>query len=159
MGRVAMRPLRVYIDTSVFGGMFDKEFRVDTELFFQMAAAGRFQLVVSEQVEAEIKPSPQVVREFYDRVLPFSEFCLFSRAVHELSSLYVEHKVVGKKSSVDADHVALATVTKCDGLVSWNYKHIVSPDKSAKFNMINASSGYPQLFILSPREVILYEQA
>ncbi len=154
-----MRPLRVYIDTSVFGGMFDPEFQADTERFFQLAAAGRFVLVVSEQVEAEIKPSPQVVRNFFDQTLPRAEYCLFSHAVHKLSNLYVQHKVVGKKSSVDADHVALATVSRCDGLVSWNFKHIVSPDKSAKFNLTNASAGYPQLFILSPREVVLYEQA
>ena len=154
-----MRPLRVYVDTSVLGGMFDAEFRSDTELFFQMAASGRFVLVVSEQVEAEIRPAPRVVRKFFDKVLSQAEFCRFSSDAYDLTNLYVQNQVVGKKSAVDAAHVALATVSRCDGLASWNFKHIVSPDKSARFNLVNATAGYPQLFILSPRELVDYEKA
>ncbi len=154
-----MRPLRVYVDTSVFGGMFDPEFKVDTERFFKTAASGCFTLVVSEQVEVEIRPAPQVVRRFFDKILAQAEFCRFSSDAHVLTNLYVHNQVVGKKSRVDATHVALATVSRCDGLASWNFKHIVSPDKSAKFNLVNAAAGYPQLFILSPRRLAGHEKA
>jgi len=30
-----MRPLRIYIDTSVFGGYFDNEFDIETKLAFE----------------------------------------------------------------------------------------------------------------------------
>ncbi len=151
-----MRPLRVYVDTSVLGGMFDSEFKTATAWFFRMAAAGRFLLVVSEQVEAEIRPAPRAVRKLFDDVLLQAEFCRFSADVHELTNIYVQNNVVGVKSAVDAAHVALATVSRCDGLVSWNFKHIVNPDKSARFNVVNAAAGYPQLFILSPKELMDY---
>jgi hypothetical protein len=35
---------RIYIDTSVFGGYFDKEFEKDTNPFFDKLIEDRFQL-------------------------------------------------------------------------------------------------------------------
>ncbi len=52
-----MRPLRVFIDTSVFGGMFDSEFSVDTQRFFDAVDMDRFQLAISDQVVQEIAPA------------------------------------------------------------------------------------------------------
>lgn len=37
-------------------------------------------------------------------------------------------------------------------------KHIVQPNKSVLFNMVNAAYGYSQLFIASPREILGHEK-
>jgi predicted nucleic acid-binding protein len=149
-----MRPLRVYIDTSVFGGAFDPEFREPTELFFHRAAAGRFHLVVSEQVEAEIAPAPDKVKRRYGDVLTQAELLPITDPVRVLADAYRERGAVGAKSWPDAIHVALATINKCDGLISWNFKHIVQRNKSVLFNAVNADNGYSQLFIASPKEAV-----
>ncbi len=149
-----MRPLLVYVDTSVFGGIFDLEFEEDTRRFFQLAEEGLFRLAVSEQVAKEIKPAPALVKGFFNAMLPTLEYLHDSPEVQGLSESYVQQKVVGVNSLADAVHVAYATVRKCDGLVSWNYKHMIHPDKCALFNVVNLVQGYPQLFIASPREVI-----
>lgn len=57
----------------------------------------------------------------------------------------------------DCRHVALASVTGVDLLVSWNFRHIVQYDKIRKFNAVNMLRGYPTLEIRSPLEVIYHE--
>ncbi len=39
---------RIYIDTSVFGGYFDKEFEKETVAFFQKIFEKRIKVIVSE---------------------------------------------------------------------------------------------------------------
>jgi len=57
----------------------------------------------------------------------------------------------------DASHVAVATVTKTDAIVSWNFKHIVRLDRMKAYNQINQLHGYGVLTIVSPREVYFDE--
>ncbi len=38
----------VYIDTSVIGGLFDDEFKLWTELFFEEVHLGNFKIAVSD---------------------------------------------------------------------------------------------------------------
>ena len=40
-----MKPLRVYADTSVFGGCFDAEFAAESERFFDLVRAGRVKIL------------------------------------------------------------------------------------------------------------------
>jgi hypothetical protein len=42
-----MRRLRVYADTSVFGGCFDEEFAVESTAFFREVSGGRFLLAIA----------------------------------------------------------------------------------------------------------------
>ncbi len=153
-----MRPMRIFVDTSVFGGMFDAEFEDDTRAFFMEVTAGRFLLGVSQQVYDEIAPAPARVRAFFDSLLPKMAFFYDSQEVQHLVDVYRDRNVVGRKSLSDASHVAIATVYGCAGLVSWNFKHIVSEDKSLAFNLANMEQGYPPVFIASPKEILNYEK-
>jgi hypothetical protein len=48
-----IRALRVYADTSVYGGVFDEEFADASRAFFDQVAEGGFQLVISALVHDE----------------------------------------------------------------------------------------------------------
>lgn len=65
--------------------------------------------------------------------------------------------IVTEKSMLDALHVALASVSRCSMIVSWNFKHIVHFQKIPLYRAINATQGYAQIDIYSPLEVINYE--
>lgn len=54
-------------------------------------------------------------------------------------------------------HIALATVSEADVLVSWNFRHIVHLEKIRLFNSVNLEYGYKPIQIYSPREVATYE--
>ena len=54
--------MRIYADTSVFGGLFDLEFAPASQALFEEFESGRFVLATSALVEAEIEPAPAAVR-------------------------------------------------------------------------------------------------
>ena len=56
------RTLRVYADTSVFGGCFDDEFRTESVRFFDEVRSGRFVVVVSDVTLDELSLAPESVR-------------------------------------------------------------------------------------------------
>ena len=60
--RAARRPLRVYVDTSVFGGVHDDEFREPSERFFTAVRAGVIVILVSEVLVVEISSAPAMVQ-------------------------------------------------------------------------------------------------
>ena len=59
------KKLRMYVDTSVFGGVFDIEFMESSQTLFRQIRNGQFLLCVSEVVRREIELAPEQVRNFY----------------------------------------------------------------------------------------------
>jgi len=60
-----MKPLRVYVDTSVFGGCFDADFAEESTRFFDLVRAGRIAVLVSQVVVDELREAPPQVRELF----------------------------------------------------------------------------------------------
>ncbi len=149
--------MKVYADTSVFGGVFDPEFSDPSKQFFNEVDSGRFSLVTSAVVEAEIEPAPENIRLFFAQYAEKADIASPNQAIFELQMEYINSGVVTEKSLDDALHVAIATVSECDLIVSWNFKHIVHFDKIPKYNAVNILKGYRQIGIYSPLEVIQYE--
>jgi predicted nucleic acid-binding protein len=149
--------MRIYADTSVFGGVFDEEFAEATKKFFSEIDAGRFMIVTSAIVEAEIEPAPQKIRDFFAHYEAVAEIAQVTQEMLLLQQQYINSGIVTQKSSEDALHVVIATVTQCNLIVSWNFKHIVHFDKIQKYNAVNTLNGYGQLGIYSPLEVINYD--
>lgn len=73
-----------------------------------------------------------------------------------LANTYIAEKVVGKTSTSDCRHIALATINKVDVVASWNFKHIVNLDKIKGYNSVNLRSGYMMVEIRSPKDLINY---
>jgi len=154
-----MRPdIRTYADTSVFGGVFDEEFRLPSRRFFQQVKTGNFALVTSVIVQNELEEAPDNVAKYFNEMLEFAEMAELSEKALALRRAYLQAKVVTNKYADDALHVALATVAGCDLIVSWNFKHIVHFQKIPLYNAINTIQGYAHIAIYSPSEVIKYEK-
>lgn len=151
--------MRIYADTSVFGGVFDDEFRGPSAEFFDEVRDQRFSLVSSAVVEREVSQAPEAVRVLFARMLPLAEIVDVTAMVLELRDAYIQSGVVTEKSRDDATHVALATVSACEIIVSWNFKHIVHFQKIHKYNAVNILNGYSKLEILSPPQVLDYDDA
>jgi predicted nucleic acid-binding protein len=147
--------LRVYADTSVFGGCFDPPFEEASRRFFREVRAGRVVLLVSRAVSDELEGAPPRVREFMASLpshllaeVPITE------DVRLLRDAYMAARIVGRRSMDDATHVAAATVARADAIVSWNFKHLVRLDRIRGFNRINLQLGYDFVTILNPGEAI-----
>ncbi len=77
----------------------------------------------------------------------------------DLADHYIQANVVGKTSRADCQHIAMATLTKADVLVSWNFKHVVNLDKIRGYNGVNYLLGYSMIEIRTPKEIISYDNA
>ncbi|MBF0117924.1 MAG: type II toxin-antitoxin system VapC family toxin [Desulfobacterales bacterium] len=150
--------IRVYVDTSVFGGIYDDEFKVSILIFFEQVKNQNFILVTSAIVQDEILPAPIEVRIFFEEILKIAETADITEESLKLREAYLEAKIVSPKYSDDALHVAIATIAGCNLIVSWNFKHIVHFQKIPLYNAINMINGYNQIAIYSPLEVIKYEE-
>ena len=51
-------------------------------------------------------------------------------------------------------YIAVATLSKVDILVSWNFKHIVNVYRIRGYNSVNLRLGYSTIDIRSPREIV-----
>ena len=146
--------MKVYVDTSVFGGVFDRHFAADSIEFFDAVAVGGHVLVVSSVVEDEIEHAPDRVRQNYQRVTAAVKPFKPTPESVDLRDAYLAAKVVTAKSAADAAHVAIATILGCEVIVSWNFKHIVHAEKIAKYNVINIANGYNPIQILKPTDFV-----
>ena len=111
--------------------------------------------MVSDVTAAEVAPAPDFVRSLHQELLGLpAELIRTDEEAVSLVQGYVERSVLGQRFINDMLHIALATISEVDVLVSWNFKHIVRLDKIRLFNAVNIEQGYKPLTIYSPREVI-----
>ena len=63
--KTTKRLLRVDLDTSVFGGVHDDEFREGSEKFFRAVRDGAFTILISEPLTLEITRAPKKVQDTF----------------------------------------------------------------------------------------------
>ena len=94
-----MRNIRVYVDTSVFGGVYDLEFSKTSKKFFEQVKNNRFELYTSAVVKDEISYSPQKVQNYFNELLPFSKIIEVDHESLILRDAYLKAKIVSRKYS------------------------------------------------------------
>ena len=145
---------RIYIDTSVFGGFFDKEFAEHTIPLFERIKNNEFTLLYSKVTEDELENAPKKVKELVRGLsAEDTEFLEITEESIDLANEYIAEKVVGQTSLADCLHIALATINLADFLVSWNFKHMVNFFRIKQYNSINLKFGYSTIDIRTPKEV------
>ncbi len=154
-----MKRLRVYADTSVFGGCFDDEFAVESQLFFSAIRAGKYILVVSTTTIAELRKAPEYVRAVLAELPQDAiEMLYFNEQIVYLRDAYLAAGLLKPENKADAEHIASASVADVDFVVSWNFKHIVHYEKIAGYQAVNLLNGYKEIRIYSPKEVVESEE-
>jgi len=152
-----MKQQRIYIDTSIVGGFFDKEFEKETKMLFQRLEKEEVVFITSDLLFKELENAPPNVKyllENYDK--KFLEKAVATAEVDELAEKYIAEKVVGRTSLDDCKHIALATINKVDVLASWNFKHIVNLERIKGYNGVNLKMGYSTIEIRNPKDLVYY---
>jgi len=146
---------RVYIDTSVIGGCFDIEFKEWSNKLFEEFREGKKIVVISDITLDELSFSREEVCSHLDTIPDeFKEYIANDAQSEDLAEQYIKEQAVPRKFHEDALHIAMATISKVDVLVSWNFKHIVNLDRIRRYNSVNLKNGYSTLEVRSPREVL-----
>lgn len=79
------------------------------------------------------------------------------RILQCLEAFTTRRGILTAKWAADALHVATATVSGANILISWNFRHIAHYDKIRYYNAVNRLQGWDEIEIFSPRELIFYE--
>ncbi len=118
---------------------------------------GKYEVFISEVVLREINRAPQAkavkLRDCIKKVNP--EELILDENVFALAKEYIEKGVIPPKYEDDALHIAVASVSNLDVIVSWNFTHIVKLKTKREVAGINTFLGYKPIEICSPQEVIV----
>jgi len=157
-----MKIPKVYIETSVFNFVFAEdapEKRDDAIKLFSEIKSGLYEPYTSDYVLQELKRADDPKQsQMIGLIEQYGMFFLDqSDEAERLASIYVAEGVVPERYFTDAVHIALATVSDLDFIVSFNFQHIVKRKTMTMTEGINIREGYKRIGIHSPTEVISNE--
>ncbi len=110
--------MKVYTDTSVIGGCFDKEFKEWSNALFQEFVNGSKQIMLSDLTLQELELARQEVRDKVNEIPDPHRFVIvINDEAIQLAETYISEGALTNKSYNDALHIALATLNNSDVLV------------------------------------------
>jgi len=155
--------MRLYLDTSVIGALFDEEMpeRIKiTRALLDSIIEGKHAGVISNIVLEEIDRCPEELKKKLVTKIQTVPVLVISEDDNsaELLEIYEKEDFIRKGARLDLRHLAVATVGGMDAVVSWNFRDIVNIRTRRAVHAINLRLGYPLIEIVSPEEVIVYEE-
>lgn len=153
----------LYLETSIFGFYFDEEprnfyHRKAVVTLFEQIKRGIFTATTSPITVRELKKAPEPYNlKFLELLVAVKELKLAEDEVERLATFYIDEEIIPEDYMDDARHVAYATISKADVLVSLNLEHLANEWSERKINSVNLREGYSLISIRTPEEVIKYE--
>jgi hypothetical protein len=107
-------------------------------------------------VTNELEAAPEEKRDRMIKLISEHNLTVLApdEAADKLADAYVAEGVIPEKYRTDAIHIAIASVSGLDMIISTNFKHIVKRKTVRMTAAINVLNGYRALEILSPMEVV-----
>jgi len=155
--------MRLYLDTSVIGALFDVEMperiRITRELL-DLIMQGKHLGVISNIVLEEIDQSPKELKKKLINEIGKVPFQIIAEDENsaDLLEIYEQEDFIRKGARLDLRHLSVATAFGVDAVVSWNFRDIVNIRTRRAVHSVNLRLGYPLIEIVSPEEVVEYEK-
>ena len=144
----------LFLDTSTIGGYFDAEWTKGTHELWRLMELGRVRFVTSSVTVEEIALARDHVRDHFAAHFDTNAILPLSDEAKALADVYIRHGVLPQSCLNDARQVAVCTLARINLLVSWNFKHLVNPERKRGFQAINLLQSQPHVSIVTPWEVI-----
>lgn len=152
--------MRVYVETSVWSFVIAEDapdLRARTLDFFDRVRSGELEAyastVVLDELMAADEPTRSTLMENFAAHSP--RMLKLDDCATRLADAFLLHGAVPPSKTNDALHVALAFVAGVDAVASWNFKHIASVKREARFNAIAVLQGIPHsVRIVNPMELL-----
>ena len=150
-----MNKIKIYLDTSVISYLEAEdspEKMQDTVNFWQELIRGQYIVTISDLTIAELSKCAEPKRTLLFEHLSVIDY-VEVREIPETITLadeYLKYGVLNPKSRDDCRHIAIATITECKYIVSWNFKHFVNIKTINKVQAVNKLMNYNEINILPP---------
>jgi len=154
-----VKRLKLYLDTSVISHLYAPEMpekMADTLMLWNDIKSNNYIILISDITFEELSRCSEPKKGLLNRFINEIEFenPIETNESGELLLLYLQYKVLSEKNRDDLRHIALATVSACDIIVSWNFKHFVNINTINKVQAVNQLHSYPAIKILPPSMII-----
>ena len=150
----------VYVETSV--PTFVREARSEPEMVARRAWTQQWWAVATERYD--LVTSPAVIDELERGDFPSRDDCLklverlelleITPAVLDVVDTYISRHVMPADPAGDALHLALASVHRCDFLVTWNCRHLANANKFGHIRRVNTLLGLYVPSLVTPLELL-----
>lgn len=154
-----MKKVKYYLATTIFNFVFaegDAEKKDITLKLFKDLVLIAEGIYISDEVIREISRAPEPRKSQLERLLRETNPLLLEvdMEAEELAERYVKEGIIPERYRSDALHIAVAVINGIEVIVSWNFEHIVKLKTRVMVNGVNRLSGYHEIEICSPEEVI-----
>ena len=147
--------LKILLDTSIPSHLFadDKpDWMAHTWRLWEKCKAGEYEIFVSPIFFIELNRCEEPKR---GKMLDELDTIVFTRLEDSgeamgLADDYIRNGAFAPRSINDSRHVAYAVVNGCDVILSWNFKDIVKQSTRKGVKIVNATSRYKEILIVSP---------
>ncbi len=147
--------LKIYIDTSVFSACFDErapDRKLLTEEFWRSRST--YECSTSSLGVEELNQTADIqLRAKMHSLLDGINVITVTNEMENLAAKYISMGAFTGTMYNDAVHVATATLSGQDVLVSWNFRHLVNRRRRAMVCDINAAAGLRAIEVMSPPEL------
>ena len=152
------KPIKLYIDTSVWNFVFEtgRSGSSLTREFLELLRSEEYKIITSDIVRAEIRAASEPRKSQLQNLigsLPV-EITISGEEARNLANLYVKEGLIPNGEFNDALHIAIATTNRSDFIVSWNFKHMVRAKVIMGVHHINHREGYGLIEIVSPEQFL-----
>jgi len=124
----------------------------DTLALWEELKQGKYAIAISDVTVAEMSQCKEPKRSLMFKRLSEIEFVPADETEEtlQLTDSYLNYGVLNRRSRDDCRHIAIATVSGCDYIASWNFKHFVNIRTITKVQAVNKLLGYNEINIVPP---------
>ena len=145
----------MYLDTSVVSHLFADdvpEKKNETNKMWETLLTREYEVLISPTTLLELDICPEPKKSMLMSKLNELDYILLEKSdeVNRLAEQYLNQGVLSPNSTNDCFHIAYAVVSRCDAIVSWNFKHLVNFKTINRVRIVNAMNKYPEMIIVSP---------
>ena len=150
-----MNIVKLYLDTSVISHLKAEDIperMQDTLDFWHDLKNDKYKVLISGLTIAELMKCPEPKRtSLFENLgeIEYEEVQETPESI-ELAEEYLRHGVMSPKSRDDCRYIAIATITGCKYIISWNFKHFVNIKTINKVQAVNKLMEYSEINILPP---------
>ena len=153
---------KLFIETTVFNFYLEGkqgQKQKDAIRLFNEIAKGRYKAYTSEEVFRELEAAPTEksgqMLNLYEQYI--QETLATTPEADLLADMYISKGIIPEKYREDALHIAIATVSNLDFVISFNHGHIVKTKTMIGTGLANLRQGYKQIGLGTPTEVLEYD--
>lgn len=157
------KKLKAYLDASVISYLHQEdapERMRDTQSLWQMFREEKFEVCLSVFTLNELNVCYEPKRSLLlERLGEISyEVLPQHQDLSMLANKIVEMGILTAKSIDDCKHIASAVLAECDGVLSWNFKHMVNIKTIRGIRAITNLEGYKPIEIVQPTVLIEHQE-